>query len=161
MHNSLDGEVATQHAHEFKRQVCVSASPDTPGHSYATSHRSSLQMAVTMVMRKKWTGRWSWHSWISSLLSNALQDQGVIPVPIHTVVGPHTGKSGGKCPFSVLHTQWEDALTASERPRAQQCMGMDSWQKGLAYLSSELPGRELSPSKLAWGGQPPKATSCP
>lgn len=40
-------------------------------------------------------------------------------------------------------------------------MDMDSWQKGLAYLSSELPGRELSPSELAWGGQPPKATSCP
>ena len=40
-------------------------------------------------------------------------------------------------------------------------MDMDGWQKGLAYLFSELPGRELSLSRLAWGGQSPRATSCP
>lgn len=40
-------------------------------------------------------------------------------------------------------------------------MDMDTWQKALACLSSELPGLEPSLSKLAWGGQPPRATTCP
>lgn len=91
------------------------------------------------------------------LIKNALQDQEVMPLLSNTVVGPSIGKMAEMCPFSVLYVQWEDALTVSERARAQQ--ELSSWHKCLAYPCSELPGRKLFLSKLAWGRQLP--TSCP
>lgn len=79
-----------------------------------------------------------------------------MPLLIHTVVGLSTGKSVGKCPFSVLHAQGEDALTASERSRAYN---REAKRRVMPYLSSEP--AELTFSKLFWGGQLLRATSCP
>lgn len=83
--------------------------------------------------KDKWTRTRSWHSGISSLIINALQDQEVMPLLIHTVLGLSTRKSVGKCPFSVLFAQWEDAIIALEKPRAQNRED----RRFLPYLSSE------------------------
>lgn len=171
-HNNLDGEVTIQYAQDpmcsgqalyrnarfQERGLCLSISrhPRAQLCNIPQDYSRNGGNRDGEGPRKMWTGTWSWHSWISSLINNALQDQGVMPLLIHTAVGPSTGKSGERCPFRVLRAQWEDVLTASERPKAQQRMDTDSWQKGLAYLSSELHGRELSLSKLVWGWQTPR-----
>lgn len=121
MHNILDGELAMEHA----------CDPMCSGHTLhwgARVQEIGLCLSISMLSkaqlcnisqdwppdgsnhgdegpRDKWTSTWSW---ISSLIINALQDQEVMPLLIHRVLGLSTRKSAGKCPLSVCHNRsWE------------------------------------------------------
>ena len=84
-----------------------------------------------------------------------------MPLPIYTAVGPSTGKYEGSVPLvSYMHSGKMHLLLQ----RGQEHSDAWTWTPGrrllLAFPLSYL-AWNFSLSKLAWGGQPPRATSCP